>query len=110
MNSIKQILYGEKPKSALPNSYPLTGHQVFHDEVPLLLTSLKKYYESVKKKFARVNAVGLLSDSLYGDLEPDKWSSPTVNPIIELDKLSADAAKQLGSLMYDKVFFEDEVL
>ena len=72
-------------------------------------TSLKKYYESVKKNFARVNAVGLLSDSLYGDLEPDKWSSPTVNPIIELDKLSADAAKQLGSLMYDKVFFEDVI-
>jgi len=72
-------------------------------------SSLKKYYESVKKNFAGVNAVGLLTDSLYGDLEPDKWSSPTINPIIELDKLSADAAKQLGSLMYDKVFFENVI-
>jgi hypothetical protein len=73
-------------------------------------TSLKKYYEIVKKNFAGVNEIGL-SEPLYEVLESNKWTHPIskVSPIVELENLLASTNEKLGELNYEKVFFEDAI-
>jgi hypothetical protein len=74
-------------------------------------TSLKRYYETVKKNFAGVIEIGLLSDPLYEDLEPRLWTRPipNINPITALDKLIAWTNEKLGEFMYKKIFIEDAI-